>query len=279
MVGLPPEGAAKEDAMERLRWLVVAFLATLLCLPAGCGSDEGDDGDTTPSNEAAAKAQALTGPVKSSLDKPTGTVNAEAVKFIFSAQEGSAAAGKAGGFVPGVPTGSTPADATPGSGCVNAGATGGSIDFAVCTDGQITGKATYQTAVAGTNVFFYVQYDNVCSAGEGWCINGEYAIEVAGQQPNYTMTVAMKMTVTEGGKSTSLSAGYRMTVSDNGQKTTIEWVYTDSAGNSYVVTGSFTATMGQITVRGNNGEWTCSYSVANDTYAGSCTGTGGSFDF
>jgi hypothetical protein len=46
-------------------------------------------------------------------------------------------------------------------------------------------------------------------------------------------------------------------------------------GETYTVSGSYSAGYGTLTITGANGTWTCTYSDGS----GSCTGTGGDFEF
>lgn len=55
-----------------------------------------------------------------------------------------------------------------------------------------------------------------------------------------------------------------------------EWVYViEVGGQSYAVSGSYANGSGELEITGANGTWTCTYT----SDAGSCTGTGGTFEF
>lgn len=257
--------------MKLLRSAFVVGTLLASSLVAGCGSSDSEPADT---NHAAAEAKAMLDPVAKAIANPTGTVDANSAKLVLQSSKAQSAASAASGYVPGASTpGSQPMNANPQQCITQSGAYSASIDMGCISDGAVTGKVTYDLGQEGGGTYFVFSYDDVCSKdanGAESCIDGKGAESIGGniQAGESEITVAGDFDVTANGATEHVHYGYKMTTKNG--TTTIEYAAFDSNGNSYVLSASVNGDTGTITIKGKNGEFTCSYSNGGET--GSCEG-------
>lgn len=122
-----------------------------------------------------------------------------------------------------------------------------------------------QSAVTG-----HTTYDNCCYASADCCFSGDSTFYYAagGGEAEYMQCVEYAVSTTCGGSSANVD--YEGCFSNTG-----EWTYVVRVeGDTFAVSGNYGGGNGTLTIRGENGNFTCTYSGG----AGSCTGDG-SFSF
>jgi len=246
---------------------LIAITPLALTVVAGCANEE----EPPPEDQIAAEVAALTDPVEASLASPSGLVDASTVSGVFEAMASQGQAQGPMAFIPGA----SPAPAPQQTGqneCMDMGATGGTIDMACLTSGEITGTVRYSFATQSqSTAYMLVEYQNVCQ--ESSCMDGEVAQKIiTGKTPDeYHMVSAFDMTVTEGGQSYELQYGFEMSVVA-GENTVSYVVWVD--GESYVVSWTTNADGWQATITGDNGTYSCWATIEGDTFSGGCSGDG-----
>ena len=265
----------------RIASVVLTAAAALL---AACGDDEGSATPVAPE----------TAVIESNLEKPTGKVSQGNMAGVFNASRKNATAQSSAGpamqMMPGAgyatqAGGLSAADyASAGNiqQCVQAGQSGGSIDYGCLTNGKMTGVVAY-TASGNTpdNMATTMTFLDVCMEGGSTCMNGAATmrINMTSTQPQLgKMVFSASFDMTVAGESFHFELGYRILFDEAGQ--TMEYLVFDAEGNSYVVSAyvSDDSASGKVSVRGANGSYTCTYENAGDS--GSCTGDGGeTFDW
>jgi hypothetical protein len=142
------------------------------------------------------------------------------------------------------------------------------VSSQMCTAGG-TAKATGSGSETAGNVT--ISYNGCCMEAS-CCVDGTigtvYNSDSTGTS-EYSSCVDMNVTVECDAQSAVIKSAGCL-------NQTGEFVYSITvSGNSYSVSGYYSNGSGQLTIVGENGSWTCTYT--NDT--GTCTGTGGDFTF
>ena len=177
----------------------------------------------------------------SAMASPTGTVEAATAVGVAQAFQASAEADPPAGIRQKVQAQSA-TQACPGGGSISATSSNNGMD--------ITG-----------------QYNN-CSM-EGCVVNGSIGIFTGASATNACYSYDIDMTCTD--QSLSASMAFSGCIDSE-----FGFVYlVEYEGASYKVTGSYSNGSGTLSITGENGSWDCTYTAD----AGSCTGTGGSFEF
>ncbi len=238
--------------MKQMR--VVAWVPVVLLLVAACGGDD----DNPPGTSLSGQVRALTDGVRGSLLNPSGNVNADALKALLGNSGASSVANSALNQVGG---GNTAPGGTDGTECVQ----GTTVDLGCSTGGALTGSVTYETSTEGGTTFFYSTYNNVCDTAENLCLSGPTGYEMTTNGSDYDMLFGAQLTVTENGSSYSFQFGYQYIVQSS--TTTVSYVMYYN-GESFVLVGAFDETSGSLTVKGSNGQYTCTYT--DDGAHGEC---------
>lgn len=250
--------------MTRRPFALLAIAPLALSLTA-CADEE----EPAPEDVTAAEVAAMTAPVESAIASPNGVVSAETVSGIFEAMSSQEAAQGPLGFIPGAGPGAAPQQ-TGGTECMDVGATGGTIDMGCMSGGEMTGKVVYAFAGDAQTAFILMDYQSVCM--DSFCMDGEAAQKiVTSASGDLQMTLAFDLTVTDGASSYELDYGYQMSVVDGVTVLTyVVWV----DGESYAVSFSYDGEGYEATVTGDNGTFTCTASLQDGDYVGSCSGDG-----
>jgi hypothetical protein len=252
----------------------LGVVASVSLLGVACGGND-NSGQAPPATSQTAKdAEAMLGPIDTAISSPTGTVTADSAKSVFVAYTNQGTAGSALANVPGGAPAPTSQGEGGGANCITMNGSGGTIDLGCMSGGTETGKVTYATGSDQGYTYFTFSYDNVCGKA-GDCITGKGAEKIKGTYAaggsNMDVTLAGDFDVTANGKSVHVSYGYKMTV-NNGQYT-VEYAIFDDKGDSYTVTAKVGGGSGQWTVKGKNGDYTCTYTNSGEN--GQCQGADG----
>ena len=114
-----------------------------------------------------------------------------------------------------------------------------------------------------------VSYDACCVA-EACCMDGNAHIFYSSDQnAPYMYCASYDMTYDCDGTSAALE--FEGCISSDGEQVYVLEVN----GNTYTVSGYYSEGSGSLEIRGANGSWTCTYSGSG----GTCTGSGGNFEF
>lgn len=230
--------------MKNFSLLSLALVGSVSML-AGCDGGEPSD----PHDQLAL--------VQESLEAPTGTVDATTMKSIATRFESF-----------------TKASAVIGAynfaGSAQASCTNGSdVDLACASQGQLSGSISYEidemsvknSEVSATVI---VEYHEAC-AGDV-CIDGTAIVSVHTSETSTSTSLAVSLDVTEGGASEHLFLGEDASVDQDGAR--VKVVVFDEEVASYVLEASVEGGAASMSVKGENGEFSCSVSEAG----GECSG-------
>lgn len=204
--------------------------------------------------------------VQSAIKSPSGTVDATSVGLVLEGSQSIELYGSMQ-FINEIFGSQIDAKCLSGSG------TDGSADVSCMTGGKATGqisfKGTVATSAASTDVTFEMTLSNVCQDGK--CLDGSLAAAISVSEGSTKTTVQGSFDMTNGGVTKHGDWG---TMVSTGQGTASAQIVTfDDAGNSYVLSASASVDgTGEVTIKGANGEFSCSYDGGGEK--GSCTGAG-----
>jgi hypothetical protein len=186
--------------------------------------------------------------ITSAIESPTGTVDETTAAEVGAEFEKVAQAQVPSGMRRDAQT------AQSSSGTVSCPA-GGSLNAAGSGD-QSSGHST-------------AEYNDCCVAAN-CCIDGSADIYFSTEQgAAYTYCGSYDLTYSCEGTTTALT--YEGCVGSTGE----EIYVIEVDGDTYAVSGTYSNGSGTLEISGENGTWTCTYSDGG----GSCTGTGGTFEF
>ncbi len=160
-----------------------------------------------------------------------------------------------------------------------------SLDLSTCSGSQLTGSASYEIKieVSGDSASFTVKqgFDNVCTTdAEPECLSGSILMEASAtsglSSGSAEFITAWELEATAGAKSASLKGGVRVAATnDSGTLETLIFAKgPDGEEYSFVYTIKATADSATVTIRGSDGELSCS--ITNEGATGMCTGPNGS---
>lgn len=186
--------------------------------------------------------------IQSSIAAPTGTVDETTVADVGAEFEKAASSGVAAGMRRDAQVAQTQ------SGTISCEA-GGSMSSSG-SGNESSGRVT-------------ASYNNCCMI-EDCCTDGVANIYYSSDQTANFMFCG-SYDVSYSCQGTTADVKYEGCFGSTG-----EWVYVvEVDGESYAVSGSYANGSGELEITGANGTWTCTYT--ND--GGTCTGTGGTFEF
>ena len=242
--------------------LALPALSASAAVMVGCG------------NDATSEAKSITDPVSEAVSSPTGHLSASTAKDVFKSAHSSGSASVATSFIPGGTGAPASPDAAGASyaACTSSSSDGGSVDIACATGGEGSGSVSYHFAgTLGASGYALVwELDDACIKAFDLCLDGKGAETISGSAPDLRVVSAGDLTFTAGSASLDLRYGYELDESASGSKTS--FVIFDSKGDSYVLSASASGDSGEVTVKGANGTFQCSWSAAGEQ--GSCEGSG-----
>lgn len=204
--------------------------------------------------------------VQSAVKSPTGTVDAESAPLVLAGSQ-SIEVYDSMTFINEIFGQQMDAKCLSGSG------TDGKVDVSCATSGKATGEISFTGSVKATatesDVIFGMTMSNVCQDDK--CLDGSMAAQVTSSATGSKVTVQGSFDMTVGGVTKHGDWGVIVTSGEG--NSSAQLVSFDDAGASYVLSASASADgTGSVTIKGANGEFSCSYDAGGDK--GSCTGAG-----
>ena len=253
------------------------LLCALACLGLlACGADEGGDG--APSDFVIDRVEELVGPVVAAIDHPSGKLNGERARSLLSNMRQAGSTASAAAFVPGAGAPPAPAPQTAGdpSSCFSFSGTGGTLDYACMSGGEITGTANFQAAQHSGGSYLLIDFQDVCQ--DGFCFEGQMAMVIQGDVAggSYSITAAGELLMTwEGLPPGQVTYGYRQEFAGGGW--TVDYAGFDDSGGSYTLDAQVVGDTGTVTITDSEGSHTCEWTAGGEH--GSCSGEAGSFSW
>jgi len=251
------------------------LLCALACLGLlACGDDEGEDG--APGDDVVDRVEELVGPVMAAIDHPSGTLNAESAPSLVSNMLQAGSTSSAAAFVPGAPPAPAPQTVDDPSSCFDYSGTGGTLDYACMSGGEITGTANFQAAQQSGGSYLLIDFQDVCQ--DSFCFEGQIAMVIQGDVAggNYSITGAGELLMTwEGLPPGHVTYGYRQEFA--GDSWTIDYAGFDDIGGSYTLDAQVFGDTGTVTITDSQGSHTCEWTDGGEH--GSCSGEAGSFSW
>jgi hypothetical protein len=270
-----------------LRRVALALGVVVPVFVAGCSSDDG----TTKSSGSGmlGQVQSAINKLEQDLKNPSGVVSASSAKDVFAqgasqeaAQQAYSMAGGNGfpsgstGAWFGVPPGLQPmGEGDAAAACVSQSGNSATIDLGCLAEQQgggttASGSMTVTAEQDGGAQYVAFSYKHACvtpaDTGATVCIDGSGAVKTTQD----SMAFWADMTIDQNGASEHLKFGYKQSTA--GGSVTLECL-TYVGEDSYVLNAQLSASEGSISIRGKNGEFTCSYS--NGGANGQCSSSGG----
>lgn len=269
-----------------------ALAVVVAAIGVGCGGSDQGSGKSSSSGLLGSVSSAIK-KLDQDLKSPSGVVSATSAQGVLAqgasqdaAQNAFSMGGAFGGGSYGqswfgVPPGFQPmADGAGASACIEQTASSMSIDLGCLGKEkgvEASGSISLSYEQDGQNVYATFTYAKACVAsaetGATVCIDGSGALQSEGQNG---MAFTGDFTVDMGGTTEKLKFGYRQSYVDG--TLSLQYASYDENGDSYVLGAKLSASSGEISIKGKNGEFTCSYSEGGA--AGQCSDGGGeTFDW
>lgn len=207
--------------------------------------------------------------VQSAISDPSGQVNKDSVQVVLDVAASQAKFEAMSDFlqsVPGLYGGQVDAK------CVSGSSADGSVDLSCSSGGKASGKVSYKVETkvsgAGANVLVEMKFEDVCE--DSTCIDGSMVVGVESSQTGASTVMQASLDMKAGSESTHGEWGIEVKSSEAGSSVNI--AVFDDAGDSYVLSTEVTAESASVSIKGANGEFSCSYDAGGAS--GSCTGAG-----
>jgi hypothetical protein len=236
---------------KTVRLGMLASMMVVAGVAAGCG-----DGDTAGSGDSGSDGSDSSGTksfsdISAKLAAPTGTVSATTAGGVAAEFEKTSSA-SLGGIRDDAGTRTLATQ---------------DMSSAMCVAG-----GTAQASGSGSASSGSVSVDlNDCCVAEACCYNGSEDIIYSDGSASAAYSICYDYAITGSCEAESISVNASGCVGSSGAM-----VYSVTvSGETFTVSGAYSAGSGTLTVTGVNGTWECTYSGGT----GTCTGTGGDFTF